>query len=44
MSWPAGTPASRTSGFILDDHEGISGPRSIDGLEKFATYLRELNR
>ncbi|WP_399880260.1 ABC transporter substrate-binding protein [Streptomyces sp. BBFR51] len=28
--------------FILDYNEGISGPRNIDGLEKFATYLREL--
>jgi iron complex transport system substrate-binding protein len=26
--------------FILDYNEGISGPRNIDGLEKFATYLR----
>ncbi len=28
--------------FILDYNEGISGPRNIDGLEKFADYLREL--
>ncbi|MGH3468359.1 MAG: ABC transporter substrate-binding protein, partial [Thermocrispum sp.] len=28
--------------FILDYNEGISGPRNIDGLEKFGTYLREL--
>ncbi|MFJ9038608.1 ABC transporter substrate-binding protein [Streptomyces sp. NPDC102406] len=28
--------------FVLDYNEGISGPRDIDGLEKFATYLREL--
>ncbi|WP_318219205.1 ABC transporter substrate-binding protein [Streptomyces sp. SCL15-6] len=28
--------------FVLDYNEGISGPRNIDGLEKFATYLREL--
>jgi iron complex transport system substrate-binding protein len=27
---------------ILDYNEGISGPRNIDGLEGFATYLREL--
>ncbi|XTZ14501.1 ABC transporter substrate-binding protein [Micromonospora echinospora] len=26
--------------FILDYNEGISSPRNIDGLEKFATYLR----
>lgn len=28
--------------FVLDYNEGVSGPRNIDGLEKFATYLREL--
>ncbi|SDJ90752.1 ABC transporter substrate-binding protein [Streptomyces indicus] len=28
--------------FILDYNEGISGPRNIDGLEKFGAYLREL--
>jgi iron complex transport system substrate-binding protein len=28
--------------FILDYNEGISGPRNIDGLEKFAKYLRDL--
>ncbi|GAA3761157.1 iron complex transport system substrate-binding protein [Spinactinospora alkalitolerans] len=28
--------------FVLDYNEGISGPRNIDGLEKFAEYLREL--
>ncbi|MBB5937697.1 ABC transporter substrate-binding protein [Streptomyces zagrosensis] len=28
--------------FILDYNEGISGPRNIDGLEKFATYLRKV--
>ncbi|WP_409234238.1 ABC transporter substrate-binding protein [Streptomyces sp. PA5.6] len=28
--------------FVLDYNEGISGPRNIDGLEKFGTYLREL--
>ena len=27
--------------FVLDYNEGISGPRNIDGLEKFARYLRE---
>ncbi len=30
--------------FVLDYNEGISGPRNIDGLEKFDTYLRELDR
>ncbi|MCX4821266.1 ABC transporter substrate-binding protein [Streptomyces sp. NBC_01142] len=30
--------------FILDYNEGISGPRNIDGLEKFAKYLRTLER
>ncbi|GHC82288.1 iron transporter [Nocardiopsis terrae] len=30
--------------FVLDYNEGISGPRNIDGLEKFAEYLRELDR
>ncbi len=30
--------------FILDYNEGISGPRNIDGLEKFAAYLRDLER
>ncbi|MFI7319848.1 ABC transporter substrate-binding protein [Streptomyces venezuelae] len=28
--------------FVLDYNEGISGPRDIDGLEKFGKYLREL--
>ncbi|MEU6820186.1 ABC transporter substrate-binding protein [Streptomyces atriruber] len=28
--------------FVLDYNEGISGPRNIDGLEKFGKYLREL--
>ncbi|MFJ2768830.1 ABC transporter substrate-binding protein [Streptomyces sp. NPDC087300] len=28
--------------FVLDYNEGISGPRDVDGLEKFGTYLREL--
>ena len=28
--------------FVLDYNEGISGPRNIDGLERFAEYLREL--
>ncbi|NED97756.1 ABC transporter substrate-binding protein [Phytoactinopolyspora alkaliphila] len=27
--------------FVLDYNEGISSPRNIDGLEKFAAYLRE---
>lgn len=30
--------------FVLDYNEGISGPRNIDGLEKFGTYLRDLKR
>ncbi len=29
--------------FVLDYNEGISGPRNIDGLEKFAKYLRSLD-
>ncbi|NDL59538.1 ABC transporter substrate-binding protein [Phytoactinopolyspora mesophila] len=28
--------------FVLDYNEGISSPRNIDGLEKFAGYLRDL--
>ncbi|MFI6088723.1 ABC transporter substrate-binding protein [Streptomyces sp. NPDC051218] len=30
--------------FVLDYNEGISGPRNIDGLEKFAKYVRDLKR
>ncbi|BBG00536.1 MULTISPECIES: ABC transporter substrate-binding protein [Pseudonocardia] len=30
--------------FVLDYNEGISGPRNIDGLERFGGYLRELRR
>ncbi|MFG2498075.1 ABC transporter substrate-binding protein [Streptomyces sp. NPDC048441] len=30
--------------FVLDYNEGISGPRDIDGLEKFGKYVRELKR
>ncbi|SCL23491.1 iron complex transport system substrate-binding protein [Micromonospora pallida] len=30
--------------FVLDYNEGISSPRNIDGLEKFAAYLRGLPR
>ncbi|HWM38742.1 MAG TPA: ABC transporter substrate-binding protein [Streptomyces sp.] len=30
--------------FVLDYNEGISGPRNIDGLEKFAKYLRSRAR
>lgn len=30
--------------FILDYNEGISGPRNIDGLEKFGKYMRNLER
>lgn len=34
-------PAVRKNNFfVLDYNEGISGPRNIDGLEKFAAYLR----
>uniref|UniRef100_UPI0003817CF3 ABC transporter substrate-binding protein n=1 Tax=Actinoalloteichus spitiensis TaxID=252394 RepID=UPI0003817CF3 len=29
--------------FVLDYNEGISGPRNVDGLEKFAGYLRDLD-
>ncbi|WP_151775353.1 ABC transporter substrate-binding protein [Streptomyces abyssomicinicus] len=36
-------PAVRANNFfVLDYNEGISGPRNIDGLEKFAAYLRGL--
>ncbi|MFI1966327.1 ABC transporter substrate-binding protein [Streptomyces pathocidini] len=36
-------PAVRKNNFfVLDYNEGISGPRNIDGLEKFARYLRDL--
>ncbi|MZE80795.1 ABC transporter substrate-binding protein [Streptomyces xinghaiensis] len=38
-----GLPAVRKNNFfILDYNEGVSGPRNIDGLEKFAKYLGEL--
>ncbi|MFG3257144.1 ABC transporter substrate-binding protein [Streptomyces sp. NPDC048172] len=38
-------PAVRKNNFfILDYNEGISGPRNIDGLEKFGKYLRGLDR
>ncbi|MGC9496251.1 ABC transporter substrate-binding protein [Streptomyces sp. WG7] len=38
-----GLPAVKKNNFfILDYNEGISGPRTIDGLEKFAAYLRGL--
>lgn len=30
--------------FILDYNEGISGPRNIEGLERFAKYLRAVDR
>ncbi|MFV2171684.1 ABC transporter substrate-binding protein [Actinomadura sp. LOL_016] len=30
--------------FVLDYNEGISGPRNVDGLEKFAEYLRSIGR
>lgn len=28
--------------FVLDYNEGISGPRNVDGLERFSDYLRDL--
>nr|WP_231405560.1 ABC transporter substrate-binding protein [Actinomadura viridis] len=34
----------RNNFFVLDYNEGISGPRTIDGLEKFSRYLRSLER
>ncbi|MBA8952647.1 ABC transporter substrate-binding protein [Actinomadura namibiensis] len=38
-------PAVREDNFfVLDYNEGISGPRVIDGLEKFAKYLHTLGR
>nr|BFE37599.1 hypothetical protein GCM10010200_098500 [Actinomadura rugatobispora] len=38
-------PAVRKNNFfVLDYNEGISGPRVIDGTEKFAKYLRTLRR
>ncbi|MGW9347814.1 iron complex transport system substrate-binding protein [Nocardiopsis flavescens] len=38
----ADVPAVRADDyFVLDYNEGISGPRNIDGVEKFAEYLRE---
>jgi iron complex transport system substrate-binding protein len=38
-------PAVRKNNFFVLDHdEGIIGPRNIDGLEKFAKYLRDLQR
>lgn len=30
--------------FVLDYNEGISGPRNIDGLERFAAYLKDVPR
>ncbi|CAL9394825.1 ABC transporter substrate-binding protein [Streptomyces sp. enrichment culture] len=37
-------PAVRKGNFfVLDYNEGISGPRTVDGLEKFAAYLRTLS-
>ncbi|WP_031034175.1 ABC transporter substrate-binding protein [Streptomyces sp. NRRL F-5650] len=32
----------RNNFFVLDYNEGISGPRNVDGLEKFAAYVRGL--
>ncbi|MET9553716.1 ABC transporter substrate-binding protein [Streptomyces sp. NPDC006645] len=38
-------PAVRNNRFfVLDYNEGISGPRNIDGLEKFAAYLKSSAR
>ncbi|MFC9975712.1 ABC transporter substrate-binding protein [Spirillospora sp. NPDC127200] len=38
-------PAVRKGNFfVLDYNEGISGPRVIDGLDKFAEYLRSIER
>ncbi|MCG5218012.1 ABC transporter substrate-binding protein [Streptosporangium soli] len=38
-------PAVRHDRFhIIDYNEAISGPRIVDGLEKFGAYLRELER
>lgn len=38
-------PAVRKNNFfVLDYNEGISGPRNTDGLERFAEYLRSLDR
>ncbi|MFI5658284.1 ABC transporter substrate-binding protein [Streptomyces sp. NPDC051684] len=38
-----GLPAVKNDRFfVLDYNEGISGPRNIDGLEKFGAYLRGL--
>ncbi|MFF7815388.1 ABC transporter substrate-binding protein [Streptomyces sp. NPDC007945] len=40
-----GLPAVKKNNFfILDYNEGISGPRNIDGLEKFAEYVNGLKR
>ncbi|WP_067970767.1 ABC transporter substrate-binding protein [Nocardiopsis trehalosi] len=37
-------PAVREDNFfVLDYNEGISSPRNVDGLEKFAEYLRDLD-
>ncbi|OZM71162.1 iron transporter [Amycolatopsis antarctica] len=39
----AGLPAvAGNRFFVLDYNEGISGPRNLDGLEKFGEYLRTL--
>ncbi|MFF9043756.1 ABC transporter substrate-binding protein [Streptomyces parvulus] len=39
-----GLPAVKKNNFfVLDYNEGISGPRNVDGLEKFGTYLRGLD-
>ena len=38
-----GLPAVKNNRFfVLDYNEGISGPRNVDGLEKFAAYLNKL--
>ncbi|MFF7604921.1 ABC transporter substrate-binding protein [Streptomyces parvulus] len=39
-----GLPAVKKNNFfVLDYNEGISGPRNVDGLEKFGAYLRGLD-
>ncbi|MEU4142884.1 ABC transporter substrate-binding protein [Streptomyces parvulus] len=39
-----GLPAVKENNFfVLDYNEGISGPRNVDGLEKFGAYLRGLD-
>lgn len=35
---------ARNDFFVLDYNEGISGPRNVDGLERFAKFLRSRER